>query len=65
MLLDASQESDDVAGTQKAIPMDELDNGAVTRCELHRGNCGNAFETGKMERFHYGTVTQFKQAKKP
>ena len=44
--LTVTDKRDDLAGTQKPMPVDEPDYGAVAFGELHRGN-GGALKAGK------------------
>jgi hypothetical protein len=53
--LTVAHKRDDLAGTQKSMPVNEPDHGAVAFRELHRGN-GGALKAGKSF-FHSATMT--------
>ena len=53
-----TDEGDDLAGTEKTMPVDEPDDVAVAFRELYRGNFGSAVEAGKAYFLHSATMTE-------
>jgi len=51
-------ESDDMGGTQKSVPVDKPDDFTVTLRQSDGGSCGGAFKTGKAGRFHSPTISE-------
>jgi hypothetical protein len=55
--LAAAHKRNDLAGTQKAVPVDEPDYGSVAVRQLHGGNGGSALKAGKAFICHPATMT--------
>ena len=54
----ATEECDDVRGTKKTVPVNQLDDRVVALDELHWGNRGSTLETGKAGRLHLAIVLE-------
>jgi len=64
LLRTSANEGDNLARTEKTMPVNKPDDFAVTLGQLHWGNFGCAFETGKAGRFHRFTLLEIGQTEK-
>jgi hypothetical protein len=54
-------EGRDLERAEKSVSLDHLDDSPVALGELHGGNCGGTFETGKAWLFHPSIISKGKQ----